>query len=61
MGDTSTGEYTPKETPKVLESGPGTTIGAEHKKRKKGGVKAGSYNPRKRKGYEDMLKEAGSV
>ena len=51
MADTSTGEYTPKETPKVLAS--------NKKKRKK--VKAGSYDKKKRKGYEDMLKEAGQI
>jgi len=59
MADTSTGEYTPKETPKVLPmayKAKGVT-----KKKKKSGVKAGSYNPKARKGYEDMLKEAGKV
>jgi len=59
MADTSTGEYTPKETPKVIKTkGVSTARGLT---KKKTGVKAGSYNKKKRKGYEDMLKEAGKI
>lgn len=57
MADTSTGEYTPKETPKVLSSGKMFTKASKKKK----SVKAGSYNKKARKGYEDMLKEAGNT
>ena len=52
MADTSTGEYTPKETPKVLKTA---------KKKKKKTVRAGSYKKKARKGYEDMLAEAGKI
>jgi hypothetical protein len=55
MADTSTGEYTPKETPKVIPM----RYKAKRVKKKRSGVRAGSYNKRQRKGYEDMLKEAG--
>ena len=58
MGDPSN-NY-PKETKKVISSGSGIVIGKGLKKRKSG-VKAGSYNPKARKGYEDMLKEAGKI
>jgi hypothetical protein len=30
-------------------------------KKKKGSVKAGSYDKKSRKGYEDMLKKAGEI
>jgi hypothetical protein len=58
MADPSN-EY-PKETKKVISSGTGITIGKGVKTRKSG-VKAGSYNKKARKGYEDMLAEAGKV
>ena len=61
MADTSTGEYTPKETPKVLSKTSGVSPGKGLTKKKKSGTKAGSYNPKARKGYEDMLKEAGKI
>ena len=57
MADTSTGEYTPAETPKVLP----IKYKAKGVTKKRSSVQAGSYNKKKRKGYEDMLKEAGKV
>ena len=51
----------PKETKKVISSGPGIVIGKDLKGKKKSGTTAGSYNPRKRKGYEKMLEEAGKI
>jgi hypothetical protein len=51
----------PKETKKVISSGPGITIGKGLKKRKKTGIRAGSYNKKARKGYEQMLEEAGKI
>jgi hypothetical protein len=50
----------PEETPKVISSGPGVVVGKGLENKKKSGVKAGSYNRKKRQAYEDMLKEAGS-
>ena len=57
MADTSTGEYTPAETPKVLP----IKYKAKGVTKKRSSVQAGSYNKKKREGYEDMLKEAGKV
>lgn len=54
MADTSTGQYTPPMTPKVLMAS------NAKKKKKKKKVKAGSYNKKARKDYEAMLKEAAS-
>ena len=59
MGDPS--KNYPKETNKVLSSGQGVEIGKGLKKKKKSGVKAGSYNKRARKGYDKMLEEAGKI
>jgi len=52
---------TPKLTKKVISSGPGVTIGKGLKKKKKSGTKAGSYNKKARKGYEQMLDDAGKI
>jgi hypothetical protein len=51
----------PKETKKVISSGPGITIGKGLKKKKKSGIRAGSYNKRARKDYEKMLADAGKI
>ena len=61
MADTSTGEYTPKETKKVQGVSQGVQIGKGLAKKKKSGTKSGSYNKKARKGYEDMLAEAGKI
>jgi hypothetical protein len=47
-----------KETPKVLKSTTGDVYTVKKKGKKV--VRAGSYNPKKRKKYEKMLEEAGS-
>jgi hypothetical protein len=52
---------TPKLTKKVISSGSGVVIGKGLKKKRKSGVKAGSYNPKARKGYEKMLEDAGKI
>jgi hypothetical protein len=42
-----------------IEVDPAKRAGEAVKEAPKGGVKAGSYSKRLRKGYEDMLDEAG--
>ena len=51
------GEITPKETKKIIFSKTGVVLRPKAKKT----VRAGSYNKKKRKGYEKMLEDAGKI